>query len=359
METEEQRLLAEAAAGWLRRHYGFDRRAALLAGHDGRATPLWQEFSELGWLALPLPERLGGFAADVAPLMQEFGRALVCEPYVATVLLGAGMLAACGDLRHDTLAVAAGEGRRQLALAFDDAAVPMTAQHADAGWRLDGGKTFVLNGDAADVLLVTAHGEDGLSLFAVPRDAAGLTATGYRCFDGHRAAEIALRDCRLPAAALVGQAGAALPPLRRTVERATAGILAEALGAMEAALALTTAHLRTRRQFGRRLADFQVLRHRLVEMWMATEEARSMAHYAAEALAWPEAAARARAIAAAKQRIAVTGRFVGQQAIQLHGAIGLTAECAAGHYAARLESLAGLFGDADHHLALFDQGEAA
>jgi alkylation response protein AidB-like acyl-CoA dehydrogenase len=340
---EALRLIGESAAGWLRRHHDFAARQRLVAAHHGRPSDMWAEFAAMGWLALPLPERVGGFGADPAPLMREFGAALVVEPYVATVLLGGALLA---ELGQDAMAAAAAEGRAQLALAHEPEGEAV-ARRDGAGWVIEGVWPAVLNGDTAETLLVVADGE----VFAVPRGTPGMTAEGWRGFDGHRAARITLHACALPAAASLGPAE---PALSRVLARAMAALLAEAVGAMEAAVALTTTHLKTRRQFGRPLAEFQVLRHRLVDMWIATEEARSMAAYAAEALGFPDAAEAARVLAAAKVHVARTGRLVGQQAIQLHGAIGLTEECAIGHYAARLEAIGAAFGDADHHLAIVD-----
>lgn len=343
MAPEDRRSLEDSATRWLDRHYGFACRARLMEDHGGRASPHWLDFAAMGWLALPLPETaggLGGDVADLAPLMRAFGRALVVEPFLPTILLGAALLAQAGDAR----AAQAADGALQLAAAVEEEG--RAARTDDGGWRLDGCWPCVPNGDAAGLVLIAARAET-TALFAVPPGTPGLLATGYRCQDGHRAAEIRLDGCVLPPASRLGVDADALD---RVTQRAVAALLQEAVGAMEAAIARSIAHLKARRQFGRALADFQVLRHRVVDMWIAAEEARSMADYAAEASAWTDAWARGRAVSAAKARVSQAGRFVGQQAIHLHGAIGLAEEHPIGHYAKRLEAIGTLFGDAEHHL---------
>lgn len=368
--TESQRLLADAAARYLREAYPFAERRRLVESGESPSRH-WRAFADMGWLALPFPEDLGGLggtSADTMVLAEAFGRALVVEPYLPTVILGGRLLAALGSPAQRALVARIAAGELQLAVAWSEPdsggdwrEVGTVARAGNDGYVLCGRKVLVLNAEAAEFLVVSARssgapsGRDGASLFLVRRGTPGLAVRGYRTLDGFRAADVTLDEVALGADALLGALGAGGAALEAAIEHAIAALLAEAVGCMEAAHAMTVEYVKARVQFGRPLAELQVVRHRLADMFMALEEARSMAWHATGALAWRDAAARARAISAAKVAATERGRFVGQQAIQLHGAIGLTDEYAVGHYYKRLEAIAALFGDADLHLARYGE----
>jgi alkylation response protein AidB-like acyl-CoA dehydrogenase len=239
---------------------------------------------------------------------------------------------------------------------FDLADVVTTASPEGGGWRLDGAKRFVLWGDHADRLIVSARiaggraDRDGQALFVVPADAVGLTRRGYRTQDHFRAADLRLDGVRVPADALLGSPGHALAAVEKAVDGTLAALCAEGLGAMEQVHHITVEYLKVRKQFGVAIGSFQALQHRAVDMLVAVEQARSMAYYAVMMSEEPDAQRRAAAISAAKVQLGRSGRFVGLEAIQLHGGIGMTEECQAGHYTRRLSVLEMQFGDTSHHL---------
>ncbi|MEM7429497.1 MAG: acyl-CoA dehydrogenase family protein [Pseudomonadota bacterium] len=365
--TDEQRLLAESLEQYAAGRYSFDQRRAVLASDEGYSPEAWHDFAELGWLGLAVPEEdggLGGSLADVAVLMEGFGRMLALEPFVATVLLGAGLLAEIGTpeqraaylpgVAEGTSKLAFGHSERQAR--FDLADVRAEARSGADGFVLDGHKCVVLGAPAANHLLVSARtdggprDDDGVSLFIVPADAEGLTMRGYPMQDGHRAADVTLENVAVGTSALVGPAGEALPAIRRVVQRAMIALAAEAVGAMEALNAMTFEYLRTRQQFGAPIGSFQGLQHRAVEMEMAHKISRAMVHRMARA-ADANSELLGQCAAAVKAEVGKSGKFVGQQAIQLHGGIGMTDEYAASHYFKRLTMIDILFGNADHHLA--------
>jgi pimeloyl-CoA dehydrogenase small subunit len=363
--SDDQRLLKDSLDKLVADRYGFQQRREHAAGPDGWSRAMWAQFAELGLLGVTMPEEYGGFgggAVETMIVMEAFGRALVLEPYLATVVLGAGLVAEAGsaEQRREILpAVAA--GKRLLAFAqvergsrYDLADVTTTARQASGGWVVDGQKGVVLHGDAADLLLVTArtagerHDRDGVGLFLVPAGATGVTRRGYPTQDGLRAAEIAFAGA---ASVPVGPPGGALPAIERVVDRAIAALCAEAVGVMQAMHGITVDYLKQRRQFGRAIGEFQVLQHRAVDMYVALEQARSMALYATVMADAAEPSGRRRAISAAKVQIGQSGRHIGQEAIQLHGGIAMTMEYVIGHYFRRMTMIETLFGDTATHLA--------
>jgi pimeloyl-CoA dehydrogenase small subunit len=365
--TEEQRLLKESLDRLIADRYDFDQRKSYGQNPEGWSRALWRQLAELGLLGLPFAERFGG--SDGGPVetmivMEGLGQALALEPYLATVVLGGGFLRhggneaqqaallpriAAGDL---TLAFAATERHSR----YDLADIATTARRDGSGWILDGEKGVVLHGDSADRLIVTARigggqrERDGIALFLVDAAAEGVTRRGYPTQDGLRAAEVTLSRVRVADDMVLGELGAALPLVERVVDEAIAALCAEAVGAMSAMHELTLDYLKTRQQFGRPIASFQVLQHRSVDMLIALEQARSMALYATMMADAADAAERHAALAAAKVQIGRSGRFIGQQAIQLHGGIGMTMEYKAGHYFKRVTMIDTIFGDADYHL---------
>jgi alkylation response protein AidB-like acyl-CoA dehydrogenase len=370
---EEQLQLADALKRWIARDYTFEARRAIVGSPAGVSDGAWATLAELGLTALPLPEAQGGFdgdAVDMFVVMQELGRGLVVEPYFAT-MFGAEFLrrgrahdallerVATGDLK---LACALGE--RQSRHDLRDVATRATRDTADGdGWRLNGEKKVVLHGAQAGVLIVSSRtagaqrDEDGITLFAVPADAAGVVTRDVRMLDGQRAADVLLRDVQVGPDAVIGTVGAGWSILEAAADYGAGLLCAEALGAMDALFGATLDYLKTRQQFGVPIGKFQALQHRMADMYVHLEQARSMALLAAVRLAddagGDHAAERRRAVAAAKYRVGQAARFVGQQAIQLHGGMGVTDELPASHYFKRLSTIELTLGDCDHHLARF------
>ncbi len=371
---EEQRQLADAVRRWIGRDYGFEARRATIASASGTSDAAWATLAELGLTALPLPAAHGGFdgdAVDMFVVMQELGRGLVVEPYFATmlgarclVLAGSGAAAPGAGAMLER--VAAGElklacafGERQSRHDLRDVAV--RAVPDGDGWVLDGAKTVVLHGAQAGVLLVSARTRgarrdaDGITLFALPADAPGVRIVEYRMLDGQRAADVAFDGVRVDAAALVGGVHAGWTVLDAALDHGAGMLCAEAVGAMDALFAATLDYLKTRQQFGAPIGKFQALQHRMADMLIHLEQARSMALLAAMRLADPalDPALRRSAVSAAKYRVGRAARFVGQQAVQLHGGIGVTDELRAAHWFKRLATIELTLGDSDHHLARF------
>ena len=363
--SDDQRLLAESVTRLIADRYGFEARKGYLKDPAGWSPAMWAQYAELGLLGLPFAEEHGGYGGgpvDVMLVMQEFGRALALEPYLATVVLGGTALQLAGSAAQQAAVLpAVAEGRVKLAFAhgerearYDLPFVRTTAKRSGGGWVLDGAKSVVFHGDSADRLVVSARvaGDDadpaGIGLFLVDADAAGLARRGYTLRDETRAAEIALHDV---AAEALGEPGAAFGVITRVVEAGIAAMGAEAVGAMEAMHAMTLEYSRTREQFGKPIGTNQVVQHRLAEMLMSMEQGRSMAMLAAMSVTEPDAAERARSISMAKVGYGQAARFVSQQTIQLHGGIGMTEEYAAGHFFRRCLVIEHSFGDIAYHLA--------
>jgi alkylation response protein AidB-like acyl-CoA dehydrogenase len=372
--TEEQLALQETLQRFIARDYGFEQRRAFAKAEPGFSGAAWTQYAELGLLALPFPEEYGGLnggPVDVMVVMEQVGQGLLLEPYLSTVVLCGGILreAASAAVKSAILPrLAAGEVKLALAAfeaagRYDLAHVAATAVADGSGWRLSGRKSVVLDAPSADCFLVSARtagavGEPaGISLFLVPRAAAGVRILPYATQSGARAGDLELADVRLEGAALVGQAGEALAVLERGVDAAIAALCAEACGIVGALNQATLAYLKSRKQFGVPIGVFQALQHRMADMYIAEEQIRSMAIIAAVNAGNPDARARARAIAAAKAYIGQAGRFVGQQAVQLHGAMGVVDDLIVSHYFKRLTMIDMTFGDADFHLARFSDAQ--
>ena len=364
--SEDQRLLKDSVDRLVADHYQFEQRKKYLGEPAGYSGAMWDRITEMGLLGLPFEEALGGFgggAVETAIVMEAFGRGLVLEPYFATVILGGGLLrraAPAGLL--GALAPQVAAGKLKLAFAhverhsrYNLADVSTTARKGDGGYILDGAKSVVIHGDSADRVFVTARlggerrGRDGIGLFLIDPAAQGVVRRGYPTQDGLRAAEITLSNVRVGADDLLNDS--ALPAIEHVVDEAIAALCAEAVGALQSMQDLTLEYLKTRKQFGRPIGSFQVLQHRSVDMLVAVEQARSMAMFAAVMAGEEHPIERRRAISAAKVQIGRSGRHVGQEAIQLHGGIGMTNEYAAGHYFKRVTMIDQLYGDADIHLS--------
>ncbi len=363
--SEEQSLLKDSVEKLILQNYDFEQRKKYLKTSEGFSPDLWARYAEMGLLGLPFAEADGGFgggAVETMIVMEAFGRGLVLEPYFATVVLAGGLLrhAASPAQRAELIpAIAAGTLRLAFAHAerqarYDLADVTTRARESAGVWRVSGEKSLVLAGEHADRLIVSARvsgaqrAHDGIGLFLVDAKAPGVSRRGYALQDATRAAEISLSDTQ---AIPLGVPGEAFPVIARVVDEAIAALCAEAVGVMAAMHEVTLDYLRTRKQFGRAIGQFQVLQHRAVDMLVAIEQARSMAMFATMMAAEADATERRRAMAAAKIQIGRSGHKVGQEAIQLHGGIGMTMEYKVGHYFKRMTMIELLFGDADHHLA--------
>ena len=363
--TDEQRLLRESVDRFIAETYDADHRRRVAADPLGFSPGIWKQFAELGWLALPIDEAhggLGGGAIETGILMEAFGRGLVTEPYLSTVVISAALISECGSEEQKQAALPkVADGSLRLAFAhseraarFDLADVNSTARRTADGWRLDGHKTAVLDGNAADDIIVSARlaNNDGapgrLCLFLVPSGTKGLSLRDYSRLGGGRACNLDLAGVPLAADALLGDGSDVLPKIEGVVDRALAALGAEAVGIMQIMLDMTLDYTKIRKQFGRPLAANQVIRHRLADMAMQCDEARSMALRAA-LMADAEPVARGRAASGAKAKIGKCARFVAEQSVQLHGAMGVTEELEIGSYFKRLLAFDTLFGGSAHH----------
>jgi alkylation response protein AidB-like acyl-CoA dehydrogenase len=362
--SDEQRLLRESVDRFIAETYDADHRRRVANDPLGFSPEIWKQFAALGWLALPIEEGcggLGGGAVDVSILMEAFGRGLVTEPYLATVVIGATLISEWGSQQQKQAMlprVAAGSlllafAHSERAARFDLAEVQTVAEKTAAGWRLDGRKTAVLDGQAANQIIVSARLGDGgatgrLCLFMVPTDTPGLTMQDSPRLGGGRACNLDLSDVRLPNEALLGDGGDALSAIETTIDRALVALGAEAVGIMQIMFDRTLEYTKVRQQFGRPLAANQVIRHRLADMAMQCDEARSIALRAA-LMANAEPIARGRAASAAKAKVGKCARFVAEQAVQLHGAMGVTEELEIGSYFKRLLAFDTIFGSSAHH----------
>jgi alkylation response protein AidB-like acyl-CoA dehydrogenase len=368
--TEEQLALQDTLRRFIAKDYDFEQRRSLARSPLGYSAEAWAQYAELGLLGLPYPEEfggLGGSTVDIMAVMELVGQGLLLEPYLTTVVL-------CGGLIRDTAApamkqallpqIAAGE--LKIALAAYEAAgryelahVAAKAVHDSKGWRLTGHKSVVLDAPSADYFLLSARSSgnrndaQGISLFLVRSDAPGLTLQAYPTQSGGRAADLQLQDVRVNDSVLIGAPERALPVIERAVDQGIAALCAEAAGIMTGLNEATLRYLKTRKQFGTVIGSFQALQHRMADMFIAAEQTRSMAIIAAIQAAGDEPVARRRAISGAKAYIGQAARFVGQQGVQLHGAMGVVDEFNVGHYFKRLTMIDMTFGDADHHLARF------
>ncbi|ABQ66689.1 acyl-CoA dehydrogenase domain protein [Rhizorhabdus wittichii RW1] len=358
--TDEQKMLSETVTRFVAETYDFLKREHALRSADGWSREAWAALAEMGLLGLPFAEEDGGFGGsgvEMMLIMEALGRGLMVEPYFATVVLAGGVL------RHGASAAQRGAivpgliaGERILALAHDEAgqarhtlAARTSARPSGDGWIIDGAKIAVIHGRSADTLIVSATTGEGLGLFLVDAKADGVAIEAARGYDGVPVASVRLNGVAVGADALVGGAGGGAAILERSFDEARAALAAEAVGAMAETLDVTVDYLKTRQQFGVAIGSFQALQHRAVDMLMQVELSRSMAVLAALSLDGDEDQRR-RNIAAAKAQIGKSGRMVGQDAVQMHGAIGITAEYKVGHAFKRLTAIDALLGDRDHHL---------
>jgi len=385
--NDDQKQLQDALAKYIERDYGFERRRACQGTAEGFSREVWAQFAEMGLLSLPFAEAdggLGGGAAEMLVVMTAIGNGLMVEPYLATVVLAGGAIARAGSSAQKAeLLGGIAEGKLIAAAAFEEpgarfnlAHVATTAKKAGAEYVLSGSKGVVLHGGQADWLVVSARtsghvaDEKGISLFVVDRKARGVSVRDYRTIDGLRAADITFDGVRVPAGALLGRKeneqenleGAAFEVIDAVADAGVAALCAEAVGVMESLNRQTLEYIKGRQQFGVPIGSFQVLQHRAVDMFIHAEQSKSMAYLAAinapvvchsvgEAASIKE---RRRSVSAAKVHIGNSGRVVAQDAIQMHGGMGMTNELAAAHYAKRLTMIDFVLGDSAHHLSRFE-----
>jgi len=367
--SEEQQLLRHSVERLFADLYSFEARRRYMQEPRGWSLGLWKRYGELGLLGLPFAEQYGGSAGgpvETMIVMEQFGRALALEPYLATVVLAGGLIrlgggdSMCAEILP---AIAAGDLSVSLAHAerqarYDLFDVATTARRDGSSYLIDGAKTLVLQGDSAEKFVVSARfsggqrDRDGLGLFLIDAKANGVAVRGYGTVDGQRAAEVTLNGVRVDADVVIGEPGLAYPLLERVADQAMAALCAEAVGAMAAMHETTVEYLKTRKQFGVTIGSFQALQHRAAEMLVGLEQARSMAMLATMMAGEDDPRERRAAISAAKVQIGRSGRSLGQAAIQLHGGIGMTMEAKVGHYFKRLTVIDTQFGDADYHLGL-------
>ena len=365
--SEEQRLLKESVEGLLGDAYDFDSRKKYMAEKGGWSKAVWNKFAEQGLLGLPFSEDDGGFGAGAVEtmiVMEELGRALVLEPYLSTVVIGGGFLRRGGSAAQKAAHIPAIiDGSKTFAFAqleknsrYDLQDVTTSAKKKGDGYVIDGEKFVVLNGEAADTLIVTARTKggqrdaSGIGVFLVPAGAKGVAKKAYPTQDGLHAADISFTGVEIGADASLGDPENALALIERVVDDARAALCAEAVGAMDESLKATVEYLKTRKQFGVPIGSFQTLQHRAADMFVALEQARSMSMFATMACDFDDAKERATAVASAKVQVGKSLKFVGQQSIQLHGGIGMTMEAKIGHYFKRLTMIENSFGDSDYHL---------
>lgn len=367
--NEEQQMLVDSIGKFLKNDYPFEIRRKLVNSELGFSAQNWKTFAELGWLSVPFSADNGGFGGSTVDLMlmqEQFGTALVTEPLIPTLILGGRLIELLGDAaQKETLLAAVIQGELQLALAYNEriarnnpAVVGTTAKREGDSYVLNGEKVVVLNGHAADKILVTArtsgdtNSENGISVFVVDANTAGLQRKGFTTVDGLRAADVTFTNVKVPAANLLGAEGAAFDALETVLDEATLALCAEAVGAMEVLYKTTVDYTKTRKQFGMPIGKFQVLQFRMVDMFMAHEQSKSMLYMAALRSLEGRDAAR-KAVSGLKVQVGKAGRKVGQEAIQLHGGMGMTDELNVGYYFKRLTAIDALFGNVDYHLARY------
>lgn len=369
--TDEQQMLQDSVQKFVRENYDFDTRKEILASDQGYSRDYWQLFAELGWLTVPFREEDGGFggsAVDLMVMMEELGKGMVVEPFVPTAVMAGGLISALGSAQQkaELLPKIMG-GELQLACAISEpgsrynlANVATTATVQGDQVVLSGRKVAVLNGANADLLLVVARSSGaqrdrhGISVYLVDGKADGLSRRGYTNVDGHAAAEIRLDSVVVGASACLGEPGAALAAIEKVVDVATVAVAAEAVGALDSLLHKTVEYSKTRKQFGVPIGTFQALQHRMADMFIECQLARSVVMMAAMQLdSSASDADKAKAVSAAKSRLGKAIFLVGQEALQLHGGIGITDELDVSHLFKRVTAVETLFGNTDFHTRRF------
>lgn len=368
--SDEQTLLQESVSRFITNDYGFESRQKHSRSDAGYSLENWQTFAELGWLGVPFSENHGGFgggAVETMLMMEEFGKGLVVEPYLATVVACGSALNGFGsEDQKSSFIPEIIDGSKLWALAFAEpqgrfnlADLTTTATASNGSYLLSGHKSVVINGPNANFFIVSVRtsgeqrDETGISLFIIPSDAKGLSRRDYPTVDGQRASELILDNVELDEASRLGEEGQGLNILQQAIDFATLAIGSEAVGCMEVLYKDTVEYCKNREQFGQPIGKFQVLQHRMVDMFMEHEQSKSLMFMAA--MRWDEGygAEAQKAVSAFKVQVGKSGKFVGQSAVQLHGGMGMTDELNIGHYFKRLTIIDTMFGNVDHHLKRF------
>lgn len=367
--TEEQSMLRDTVASFLQDKYDFETRRKIVASDSGWRQDYWSAFAnELGILGAPFSEELGGLgggAIENMIVMEEFGKALVVEPYLSTVVIGGGFLKHSGASNAADVIAGIIGGETVIAFAYAEpqgrynwANLKTTAKKEGSSYVLNGHKAVVVGAPWATHLIVTARTggaqseANGVSVFLIEKNLPGVVTRDYPTVDGQRASEVYFENVSIPASALIGGEGAGLPLVEKVIDEATAAVCAEAVGAMRKLHEGTLDYSRQRKQFGQPIGNFQVLQHRMVDMFINVEQSVSMTYMAT--IKVDDDAERAKAVSAAKVQIGKAAKFVGQNAIQIHGGMGMTDELAIGHYFKRTTIIEGLFGSVDHHLRRYE-----
>ncbi len=369
--SEEQQMLQESVQKFVMQKYDFYTRDDIIKSEAGYSAENWTMFAELGWLTVPFTEEDGGFggkAVDLMVMMEEFGKGMLVEPYLSCAIMGGTLIADLGsEEQKGALIPQIMEGAMITAVAYAEQGsrfnpnnVKTSAVAAGDEVVLNGAKTAVLGAPNAQTIIVSARESgaatdaDGISLFLVDANAAGVSIKPYTTIDGRKAGEVTLADVRVPATARLGAAGGAAATLAAVIDRATLAVAAEAVGAMDSLLTKTVEYSKTRKQFGTAIGTFQALQHRMADMFIQCQLARSIVVRAAMILDSDEdALSKARAVSSAKSRVGKAIRLVGQEAVQIHGGIGVTDELDVGHLFKRVTALDLMFGNAEYHLQRF------
>ncbi len=368
--SEEQQMLQDSVARFVQDNYELEKRIKLVAGKNGFSAENWQTMAELGWFALPFAEAQGGFGGnqiDTMVVMEQIGKGLIVEPFFASIVLGGGVLKRAGnEAQLAELVPGVIDGSKQLTLAyaeeqarFDLHDVVTSARADGSDYVLNGQKSMVASAETASHIIVSARtsggqiDEKGISLFIVPADAEGVTLQNFPTVDGLRASEITLKDVRVSSDNLLGELDGGFPVLNAVANDAILALCAEAVGCMEVLYKDTVEYTQEREQFDHPLADFQVLQHRMVEMFMEYEQCKSLLFRATLEAAQGDSPEAQRSVHALKHMIGKMGIFIGENAVQLHGGMGMTEELRIGHYFKRLLVIDAQFGNADYHLHKF------
>lgn len=371
--TEEQQMLQESVLKFVQNQYDFDTRNKIIASADGYSKDYWQLFAELGWLTVPFDEADGGFggsAVDMTVMMEEFGKAMLVEPFLPTAIVAGRLISELGEGEARTeLLTQIMEGKLQVALAhsepasrFNPARIETSAVSVGDSITINGMKINVLNGAGADKLLVVARESgaaterDGISVFVVDASADGISINKYANVDGKSAAEISFKDVTVSSSARLGSAGSAIEAIESVIDRAALAAAAEALGAMDSLLKKTVEYSKTRKQFGTAIGTFQALQHRMADMFIQCQLARSIVVMAAMKMdSSATTAEKAKAVSSAKSRVGKAIKLVGEEAVQIHGGIGTTQELDVGHLFKCVTALEMQYGNTDYHTARFAQ----
>ena len=370
--SDEQNMLQDSVQRFIQNNYNFESRQKIVASDDGFSRAHWQQFAEMGWLGLPFSEEDGGFggtAVETMILLEEFGKGLVVEPFISAILQAGSIVAHGGSAEQKQKILEpliAGELLPALAYIepqarFNVNDVKTTAVAKGSSYTLDGFKGVVIGGPSADVFIVPARtagaqtDATGISLFLVSADAEGVSKRDYPTIDGFRASELTLSGVQVDAEALLGTEGDGLSLLQYGLDQGMMGAGAEAVGAMEVLYKDTVEYCKTREQFGQPIGKFQVLQHRMVDMFIEHEQTKSLAYMAAMRLSEGYNPVSRKALSALKVQVGKGGTFVGQSAVQLHGGMGMTNELNIGHYFKRLTAIETLYGNTDFHLKRYGQ----